>query len=379
MSVRKRKWLKDGEQQEAWIVDYFDAQRVRHIKTFARKKDADAYHATVKVDVGRGVHTAPSRSITVAKAAEDWIQRVTADGRERSTIVQYQGHKRLHIVPELGNIKLAHLTTPRVEAFRDHLLASISRPMAKKVLRSLKSILKDARRRGNVAQNVAADTTIESDKRSKRKIKPGVDFPLPQEVRRMVEAAREGRQRAVIVVAAFTGLRASELRGLRRDDIDFKRQMIHVRQRADRYCQIGNPKSEAGERAVPVGPIVVNTLRDWCLRSSTDHLLFATRSGKPDNHTNLVRRILHPVQVAAKVVTKDGKPKYPGLHSLRHFYASWLINRKQDGGLELPLKEVQARLRHATLAMTADTYGHLFPRVDHTAEMAEAERALFAT
>ena len=78
----------------------------------------------------------------------------------------------------------------------------------------------------------------------------------------MVEAAREGRQRAVIVVAAFTGLRASELRGLRRDDIDFKRQMIHVRQRADRYCQIGNPKSEAGERAVPVGPIVVNTLRD---------------------------------------------------------------------------------------------------------------------
>ena len=92
-----------------------------------------------------------------------------------------------------------------------------------------------------------------------------------------------------------------------------------------------------------------------------------------------MRRILHPVQVAAKVVTKDGKPKYPGLHSLRHFYASWLINRKQDGGLELPLKEVQARLGHATLAMTADTYGHLFPRVDHTAEMAEAERALFAT
>jgi integrase len=377
MSVRKRKWLKNSEQQEAWIVDYFDAQRVRHIKTFARKKDADAYHATVKVDVGRGVHTAPSRSITVAKAAEDWIQGVTADGRERTTIEGYRQHERLHIRPALGHLKLASLTTPRIEAFRDDLLVKLSRAMARKVLRSLKCLLKDAKRRGNVAQNVAADTKIKSDKRSKRKLEAGVDFPLPQEVRHMVEAA-QGRRRLFIVVAAFTGLRASELRGLRREDVDLKRSIIHVKQRADRYGVIGNPKSESGERAVPVGPIVVNTLREERLRSTTD-LVFGTALGKPVNYTNLVKRVFHPLQRDAKVVTKDGKPKYSGLHSLRHFYASWLINRKQDGGLELPLKEVQARLGHATLAMTADTYGHLFPRVDHAAEMAEAEQRLFAT
>jgi integrase len=76
-------------------------------------------------------------------------------------------------------------------------------------------------------------------------------------------------------------------------------------------------------------------------------------------------------------LTADGGPKYTGLHCLRHFYASWLINRRQNGGLELPLKEVQTRLGHATLAMTADTYGHLFPRVDHTAEIAAAEKLLF--
>ena len=56
--------------------------------------------------------------------------------------------------------------------------------------------------------------------------------------------------------------------------------------------------------------------------------------------------------------------KYTGLHSLRHFYASWCINRRVDGGLELPLKVVQARLGHASIQMTADTYGHLFPRGD---------------
>jgi integrase len=70
--------------------------------------------------------------------------------------------------------------------------------------------------------------------------------------------------------------------------------------------------------------------------------------------------------------------KYKGLHSLRHFYASWCINRRADGGLELPLKVVQARLGHASIQMTADVYGHLFPRIDDGSELAEAERAFFA-
>ena len=76
---------------------------------------------------------------------------------------------------------------------------------------------------------------------------------------------------------------------------------------------------------------------------------------------------------------KDGKPvaKYAGLHSLRHFYASWCINRRVDGGLELPLKLVQARLGHASIQMTADRYGHLFPRGDDGSELAVAERAFF--
>jgi integrase len=87
------------------------------------------------------------------------------------------------------------------------------------------------------------------------------------------------------------------------------------------------------------------------------------------------------VQIAAGITKVDGKgrtvPKYTGLHCLRHFYASWCINRKKEGGLELPPKLVQERLGHATLAMTMDTYGHLFPREGEHAEIAAAERALF--
>ncbi len=101
---------------------------------------------------------------------------------------------------------------------------------------------------------------------------------------------------------------------------------------------------------------------------------------------NIVERGLAPTQIAAGVTIKgkgkDGKPaeraKYPGLHALRHFYASWCINRRADGGLELPPKVVQERLGHSSIMMTMDVYGHLFPRGDDSAELAAAERSLLA-
>ena len=64
--------------------------------------------------------------------------------------------------------------------------------------------------------------------------------------------------------------------------------------------------------------------------------------------------------MAARLVTADGKAKYTGMHALRHFYASWCINRTEDGGLGLPPKNVQERLGHASITITLDRYGHLF-------------------
>ena len=81
--------------------------------------------------------------------------------------------------------------------------------------------------------------------------------------------------------------------------------------------------------------------------------------------------------MAAGVINPSGAPKY-GLHSLRHFYASWLINRKVDGGREMPIKSVQTLLGHASITITADTYGHLFPRGDDAEELARAEFLLLS-
>src|SRR5262245_53840921 len=177
--VWQRTWITAaGEEKSAWVCDYFspdkDGKRKRHIKTFERKKDASDHLAKVMVEIGKGVHTAPNKSIKVAvledgkiaaSAAKDWLDYVEGEGRERTTLEQYEQHVRLHIAPRIGHLTLAQLTAPMVEDFRDALVKDLSRPMARKVLGSLKMLLRRARVKGKVAQNVAADTTIGSHKR----------------------------------------------------------------------------------------------------------------------------------------------------------------------------------------------------------------------
>jgi integrase len=186
----------------------------------------------------------------------------------------------------------------------------------------------------------------------------------------------------LLLTAIITGLRASEIRGLRWQDVDLDKRELHVRQRADRYSAIGKPKSEAGERTVPLTPIVLNTLREWKLQCSKGKLglVCPTGRGNVESHSNIVKRGFEPIQVAAGVTVeaKLRRAKYTGLHALRHFYASWCINRSADGGLELPAKMVQERLGHSSIMMTMDVYGHLFPRGDDSAELAAAEKSLLA-
>jgi integrase len=121
-------------------------------------------------------------------------------------------------------------------------------------------------------------------------------------------------------------------------------------------------------------------LRTWKLSCPKGELglAFPNGAGGVENHSNIVQRGLLPSMVAAGL-TKHGKAKYTGLHALRHFYASWCINRRVDGGQELPLKVVQARMGHSSIQITADRYGHLFPRGDDSAELAAAEKAFLGS
>lgn len=313
MSVRKRTWkTKSGEPRSAWLVDYFDAQGKRQARSFAKKKDADSHHAKVAVDIAAGIHVPDSASVTVSEACELWLATGRNNGLERSTLEQYEAHARLHINPFLGSVKLSRLTAPGVRALEDRLREEgRSQVLTRYVVRSLSQMLGDAMQRGLVAQNVARAHRV---RRAERHREP-VTIPTPAEVSALLANASP-RWRPLLMVAAFCGLRSSEIRGLTWASVDLSAGKLTVAQRADRWGQIGPPKSAASRRTLPMPEPLVRALREWkmaCPPSELD-LVFPTREG----------RVLH------LSVMREGTG-FNRLHDLRHWYASWLINPRNLG------------------------------------------------
>src|SRR6516164_2382989 len=174
MSIRKRTWVTGrGETREAWVVNYTDQAGTRRIATFQRKRDAETYQAQAASEVRAGTHSPIGSSITVTEAIEDWLERAELEEVERATLKQYR-ELGAHICRRLGMVRLAGLTTPRVNTFCNELRRDLSRSMTQKILTALKGVLAEAQRRGTVAQNTAIGVTLGADKR-KAQIEVGRD------------------------------------------------------------------------------------------------------------------------------------------------------------------------------------------------------------
>jgi integrase len=239
-SIRKRTWTSRGVEQSAWVVDYFDQTNKRHVRTFGTKKEAEAWRVGAMHEVQQGTHTPASTSITLGEAFLLWIEHCECEGLERSTVRQRRQHLNLHVAPFIGSRRLAELTMPAIHHFDTQLRkAGRSLAMRRKVLTNIKTALTHAQAQGLVAQNVARAVRIKGEsKRGAGRLKEGQDFPTKAEIRQLIDAAPE-RWRPFLIVAIFTGLRASELRGLRWSDVDLELEILHVRQRADAWRKIG--------------------------------------------------------------------------------------------------------------------------------------------
>jgi integrase len=201
---------------------------------------------------------------------------------------------------------------------------SIDAPAASFPSSSLKSVLRKAR----ATTPGLLDVKLERPKRDEHNIEEQRDFPNKAEINLIIDNA-EGRWRPLLITAIFTGMRASELRGLRWSDIDWNTRVIHVRQRADRYNQLGKPKSKAGQRQIPMSPMVVNVLREWklqCPKGAHD-LVFPNGAGNPEHLSNILKRGFYKLQRDIGIVDADGKPKF-AMHALRHFCASYWIEQR---------------------------------------------------
>jgi integrase len=390
-TIRKRRWrTARGEQKEAWRVSYTDVNGERWHKQFDLKRDADAYRVQVEGELANGIHIPDAASVTVSRAADIWIASCEAAGCDRGTLKTYREIVNRHIRPHLGNEKLSRVSSPRVIEFRDAMMATRSHAMASKAVRHLSMILAEAMRRGLVGKNAAREVKVKRPRGDKRqRLARRAEIPPIEHLRAMLEAANrlsneDPRPAVVVRVVMLAGLRASEVRGLSWQHVDLKAPSLTIAQRADRWCEIGPPKSDAGHRTVPIGPSLATNLKAWKLRcrQSPLNLMFPNSRGGVIDQKSFIALFLK-VQIAAGLAIDTGRqdakgrviwrPRY-GWHDLRHVAASNWLN---DG---IDLKRLQTWIGHENIQLTIDVYGHLIVDEKKDAALAaSAEAALLGS
>ena len=365
-SIRKRT-LPSGK--VVWQCDYKDQHGKRRSRQFDRKKDADGFMVSARGEVAKGTYIDARTSPTVGAAADLWLKhcetrRDAGLEMEAATYEFYEGIVRLHIKDadlELANAKLADLRRPAITQFRDRCLSSGGRTVVytRKILSILSIMLKWCQGEELIITNPVDGVRVHRDRRVETPIEP----PSPQGVRKLVDAA-DADCRPMLLVAAIAGLRASELRGLTWANVDLAAGYIRVRQRADKYGAIGEVKSQAGYRDVPIGPALVAELKRWKLRAPISDLglVFPNRKGAVLALTDIHRLHFKPLCREAGVSCR--------WHDLRHHAISMWI--AQGFGV----KAVMEFAGHSDYRMTMERYGHLFPSPEHHDGMASVESRL---
>ena len=306
---------------------------------------------------------------TVLDVANLWLHRCELEGLERATLRSYRQHVRIYIGPKLGEVPVVDLTMPMVRALIDDMLTNSTKAMAKKILGTTRAILNEAQGRGLVAMNVAREVKL----RNSRRHEAEKTIPTKQEIRTLLQKCPE-KYRPMLLTAIFAGLRSSEMRGLRWMNVDFEKDVIRIRQRADRWGVLSSPKSRAGRRDIAMAPLVSAALREWKLRCPKGELdlVFPNGAGNVEGHANLFHRFFKPLMIDCEIVNEEGKPRF-SFHAIRHATASLFIEQGWTP------KKIQMLMGHSTIQMTFDCYGHLFEDSAGDLErMAKVQRDLLA-
>lgn len=337
-SIKKRP---DGK----WRARHRDPSGKELARHFERRVDAERWITSTEHSKLTGAYVDPAAGkVTLRDYAERWR---AAQVHRPSTAVQVEGNLRTHVYPTFGERPLVSIRPSEVQAWVRGLTDVLAPGTVELVYRYLASILRAA-----VADRLIVRTPCEGVKLPKKH--RAQVAPLPVEGVEALVDAMPGRYRAMVVLAAGTGLRQGECFGLTVDRVDFLRRSLMVDRQLSLVSgdvpKLAPPKTEASIRRVPLPTVVVDALARHLadFRPGEDGLVFTSQRGEP------IRRPRFS-EDWRPAVARAGLPVGTRFHDLRHFYASLLIRHGES------VKVVQARLGHASAAETLDTYSHLWP------------------
>ncbi|HVC15444.1 MAG TPA: site-specific integrase [Acidimicrobiales bacterium] len=316
-------------------------------RRFDTKGAAKDHLATVRTKGLEGSYIAPELGrLTFGQwRAQWWATKIDLRAR---TLTRYERDLRLHIGPRFDRHQLAKITRTEVQAWIADMRAAGVPDSA-------------IRRRFSVFRKIMADAV--ADERIVKSPCRGVTLPQVRRLEIVVLTAEEVAQlaaampawcRSFVWVAAYTGLRWSEMIGLRRRDVDLLRRRITVSRQivevGSRFRGFDEPKTDAGKRVVDLPPFLCEILEGQLERAQPgpDGLVFVNTRGNPPHLSSFTS------QSWRRARAKIGRPDLRW-HDLRHTAVALRI------ALGAHPKQIQETMGHSSITVTLDIYGNLFP------------------
>jgi integrase len=314
----------------------------------------------------------------IEDAGDSLRRKLAMEGSRKSYLEGCESMQRVHIVPRLDNAPIARVDRKDVETLAEGMLkAGRSPKTVRNVLTFLHSVFEHAIENGWCSENPVRRASRPRRQRA-GDAEPDIQFLTMDELEAVVRVipdetvvptpgpTRRGRSgpappppadvlgpvlRVLIQTAAMTGLRQSELLGLRWRDVDWTAQRIRVRNAYTRGEHSSRGKSDLStRRSVPMADRLLAELDRWSQRSvftSETSLVFAhPNTGKPLDRTKVTRRFQEAcVDAGVRVIT---------FHELRHTFATRMAAQG------VPLRKLQEWLGHADIK-TTQIYMHYAP------------------
>jgi integrase len=291
-----------------------------------------------------------------------WLSSIKAS-LSSTTWYQYEMTVRKHIVPTLGSYKLINLRPEYIQNLYNLKLKSGTGTRTIEVIHTvMHKSFSHAVKLGAISRNPVDATTPPRSKSRE------MEIFSETEVTHFLFSARGTHDEALYRLAIATGLRQSELLGLRWSDLDWKNRSLCVQRQLKRNFKVGDyyatPKTRSGTRTIALGERSLEVLRKHMNRQENERkaaghrwrendMVFPSSIGTPMSQRNLYRKF-------KEFLCLTGLPEIR-FHDLRHTSASLMLNHG------IPAIIVSRRLGHSKVSTTLDIYGHLIPEMQSQA------------
>jgi integrase len=350
-SVNRRK---DGR----CVGEYEDANGKRRYVSGKTKAEVRAKLRTLLADRDEGV-AYDSENLAMGGYLDRWLGALEGSVRDR-TWQRYEEVVRLHLKPTLGGVKLDKLNALRVQnVYSQKLNAGLSPRSVEIIHITLHKAPKQAVRWSLVPRNVAEAVT--PPRPPKLEITPLTQ----QQLRALLETARNDKLYALWVLACTTGMRNGELLAVQWRDIDLEAGTLQVK-RTVFGGKVSPPKTASGRRTIRLSKLAIAALRkysDSVADRHTSEWVFSSRAGTPISVHNLHNRSWKPL------LERAGLPAGTRMHDLSHSAATLLLSKG------VAVKVVSEMLGHADVSTTLSIYAHVLPDMQSVAADA-ADQAL---